>query len=154
MIVKKCRFSTRRTRNHLKILCHPVCNWLYGLASVSRIDKIIGLFCKRALQKRHCSAKETYNFVDPTYRSHPIYTNSLVHPKNLLPRITVIFVFPIHFHNFYRQDQKISQLLMSVPKHITTTLVYTNCSLFFTRITCNVYMNYMSSLHESHVLYM
>ena len=28
--------------------------------------KTIGLFCKRALQKRRYSAKETYNFMDPT----------------------------------------------------------------------------------------
>jgi hypothetical protein len=45
-----------------------------GVATVSRIDKIIGLFCKRALQKRQYSAEETYNFIDPTDRSHPIYT--------------------------------------------------------------------------------
>ena len=44
----------------------------YGVALVSRIDKIIGLFCKRALQKRQYSAKETYNFIDPTDRSHAI----------------------------------------------------------------------------------
>jgi len=44
----------------------------YGVALVSRIDKIIGLFCKRALQKRRYSAKETYNFIDPTDCSHPI----------------------------------------------------------------------------------
>jgi len=42
------------------------------MALVSRIDKIIGLFCKKALQKRQYSAKETYNLIDPTYRSHPI----------------------------------------------------------------------------------
>jgi len=45
---------------------------MYGVALVSRIDKIIGLFCKRALQKRQYSAKETYNFIDPTDRNHPI----------------------------------------------------------------------------------
>jgi len=44
----------------------------YRVASVSRIDKSIGLFGKRALQKRQYSAKETYNFIDPTDRSHPI----------------------------------------------------------------------------------
>jgi len=44
----------------------------YGVARFSRIDKITGLFCKRAPQKRRYSAKETYNFIDPTYRSHPI----------------------------------------------------------------------------------
>jgi len=39
----------------------------YGVATVSRIDKIIGLFCKRAQsKKRRYSAKETYNFIDPT----------------------------------------------------------------------------------------
>jgi len=45
---------------------------VYGVALVSRIDTIIGLFCKRDLQKRRYSAKETYNFIDPTDRSHPI----------------------------------------------------------------------------------
>jgi len=44
----------------------------YGVATVSRIDKIIGLFCKRALQKRRYSAKDTYILIDPTDRSHPI----------------------------------------------------------------------------------
>ena len=47
----------------------------YGMASVSRIDKIIGLFCKRALLKRRYSAKETYNFIDPTDRCHPIVSS-------------------------------------------------------------------------------
>jgi len=34
--------------------------------------KITGLFCKRALQKRLYSAKETCNFQEPTNHSHPI----------------------------------------------------------------------------------
>ena len=33
------------------------------MATFSRLLKIIGLFCKRTLQRRLCSAKETYNFV-------------------------------------------------------------------------------------------
>jgi len=33
---------------------------------------MIGLFCKRALSKRRYSAKETYNFIDPTNCSPPI----------------------------------------------------------------------------------
>jgi len=45
----------------------------HGVASVSRIDEIIGLFCKRALYKRRYSAKETYTLIDPTNRSHPSY---------------------------------------------------------------------------------
>jgi len=43
-----------------------------SIATISRIDKIIRLFCKRALQKRQYSAKETSKIVDPTDRSHPI----------------------------------------------------------------------------------
>jgi len=44
----------------------------YGVALVSRIDKMIGLFCKRAPWKRRYSSKETCHFIDPTDRSHPI----------------------------------------------------------------------------------
>jgi len=43
---------------------------LWG-ATLSWLLNIIGLFCKRALQKRLYSAKETYNFEEPTNRSHP-----------------------------------------------------------------------------------
>ena len=43
-----------------------------GVATMSRRLKIIGLFCKRALEKRLYSAKETYDFKEPTNSSHPI----------------------------------------------------------------------------------
>ena len=33
---------------------------------------ITGLFCKRALLTRVYSAKQTYNFKEPTNHSHPI----------------------------------------------------------------------------------
>ena len=46
------------------------CN--YEVASISRLLRIVGLFCQRALSKRRYSAKETYNFKEPTNRSHPI----------------------------------------------------------------------------------
>ena len=44
----------------------------YGVATMSRLFKIIGLFRKRALQKRGYSAKETHYSKEPTNRSHPI----------------------------------------------------------------------------------
>jgi len=44
----------------------------YGEATISRLLRIIGLFCKRALEKKRYSAKETYNFKEPTNRSYPI----------------------------------------------------------------------------------
>jgi len=43
----------------------------YGVALISRIYKIIGLFCKRALYKRRYSAKETYNLINPTDSTPP-----------------------------------------------------------------------------------
>jgi len=44
----------------------------YGVASISRLLKIIGPFGKRALYKWRYSAKETYDFKEPTNHSHPI----------------------------------------------------------------------------------
>ena len=40
--------------------------------TLNYIDKITGLFCKEDLWKRQYSAKETYHFIDPPARSHPI----------------------------------------------------------------------------------
>ena len=42
----------------------------YGVAPISRLLKITGRFCKRALLKRLYSAKETYDFKERTNRSH------------------------------------------------------------------------------------
>ena len=63
----------KREREKLSIIClHSKRHSEYGVASVSRNDKKIGIFCKRALQKRQYSAKETYDFIDASDRSHPI----------------------------------------------------------------------------------
>jgi len=41
-----------------------------GVATICRLLKIIGLFCKRALQKRPIFSKETYNFKEATDGRH------------------------------------------------------------------------------------
>ena len=46
----------------------------YGVTTVSRIDKIIGLFCRISSLLQGFFAEETYNFIDPTDRSHPIFS--------------------------------------------------------------------------------
>jgi len=56
----------------LRDMCPLTCVSWYGVATIGRILNIMGLFCKRALQKRLYSAKETYDFQEPTNRSHPI----------------------------------------------------------------------------------
>ena len=50
----------------------------YGVATIRRLLKITGLFCRRALEKRGYSAKETYIFKEPTNRSHPINDLSIL----------------------------------------------------------------------------
>jgi len=42
------------------------------VATISRLLKMIGLFCKKALQKRPIFSEETCNFKEPTNRSDPI----------------------------------------------------------------------------------
>ena len=56
----------------------------YGVPTIGRHLKIIGLFCKRALQKRLYSSNETYNFQEPTNRSHPICGPWLIHIFGIL----------------------------------------------------------------------
>ena len=60
-----------------------------GVATISRLRKIIGLFCQRALYKRRYSAKETYKFKEPINRSHPIhiYTNTHAETYSCNPMI-------------------------------------------------------------------
>jgi len=56
----------------------------YGVASISRIDKIIGLFCRIASLLWGSFAKETYNFIDPTNISHPIVCGERRARKNMV----------------------------------------------------------------------
>ena len=48
--------------------------WLarYGVATISRLLKIIGLFCRISSLLEGSFAKETYNFKEHTNRSHPV----------------------------------------------------------------------------------
>jgi len=52
------------------VLSTFTCN--YWVATIDRLLEIIGLFCKRDIEKRHFPAKENYKFKEPTNRSHPI----------------------------------------------------------------------------------
>jgi len=44
----------------------------FGVATISRLLKIIGLLCRISSLLKGSFAKETYNFKEPTNRSHPI----------------------------------------------------------------------------------
>jgi len=57
----------------LKQFYHVLRLWCdYGMATISRLLKIIGLFCRRQSLLLGSFAKETYYFKEPTNRSHPI----------------------------------------------------------------------------------
>ena len=60
---------------HVCIICVHVCTYVYGhgVATISRLLKIIGLFCRISSLLQGSFAKETYDFKEPTNRSHPIY---------------------------------------------------------------------------------
>ena len=44
----------------------------YGVATISRLLKMIGLFCRISSLLQGSFAKETCNFKEPTHRSLPI----------------------------------------------------------------------------------
>jgi len=46
--------------------------YIYGVATISRLLKITGLFCRILSLLWGSFAKETYNFKEPTRHSHPI----------------------------------------------------------------------------------
>jgi len=48
---------------------------VHGVATVSRIDRITGFFCRISSLLQGSFAKETYNIIDPTNQSHPIVDN-------------------------------------------------------------------------------
>jgi len=70
---------------------------------ISRLLKIIGLFCKRALQKRPIFSKETCYFKEPTNRSNLIYKTTL-HKKSLYPRNHCTHKPTVHTKPLYTQS--------------------------------------------------
>ena len=74
-------FSTMYVSNILTSL-YPTHTFLHlsdGLATVSRIDKIIGLFRRVLSLLKGSFAKETYDFINPINQSHPIHGGDVQH---------------------------------------------------------------------------
>ena len=87
---------------HVISMKRRVLNDSYGVATVSRIDTITGLFCKRTLQKRLFSAKETYNWIDLAQGSHYLEQDRLNY-MSLLQKI-------VCFVGFYLEQDRLNYI--------------------------------------------
>ena len=69
-----CNGETNRERNRERVTLplHTVQEYTYGVATISRLLKIICLFAEYRSLLYGSFAKDTYNFKKPTNRSHPI----------------------------------------------------------------------------------
>ena len=65
--VDKAIFQKKVNKRPFCVRC-----FIYGVATDSRIDKIIGLFCRIMSLLQDSFIKETYNCIDLTNQSHPI----------------------------------------------------------------------------------
>ena len=81
----------------------------YGVASVSKINKILGLFCKTAPQKRLYFAKETHNLIEPTNRSQPIL---------LLTVATPYYHLDVHYTNHVTSRNNFSSACIVAPYQV------------------------------------
>jgi len=77
-------------------LCVCLCWTNHGVTTVSRIDSIIGLFCRILSLLLGSFAKETYNSIDPTNQSHPYHSLGRILFLNTIGRpMTVLWSFHI-----------------------------------------------------------
>jgi len=104
LVSKKTNFewaganNTGRVRHppHSKKLCVR-----YGVTTMSRLLKIIGLFCRISSLLQGSFAKETCNFKEPTNRSHPITQHKISSYVVLCQ-----FVFCIAYMHAYMHEYK------------------------------------------------
>jgi len=70
--------TLQHTVAHCNTPNHTFENVYYGVATISRLLKILGLFCRTSSLSQGSFAKETYHFKEPTNRSHPIWCGELL----------------------------------------------------------------------------
>jgi len=117
------------------------------VASISRLLKIIGLFCKRALQKRPIFCKETYNFKEPTIRSHPPKRCPLIRIYHTTHSYTTSRICTCHDCTYVVASTTVSATHMH---HVTNTnhVTNTHCVTNMHHIT---HMNHICVYHLTHI---
>ena len=79
----------------------------YGVATISRLLKIIRLFCRIPSLLQGSFAKETYNFKEPTNRSHPI-AHSYVRHDSFVCETWLMHMWDMN-HSYVRHDSSICE---------------------------------------------
>jgi len=129
----------------------------YGVATISRLLKIIGLFCKTALQKRLCSAKETNIFKEPVEATPYCCT-----PSSTLWHIYVCVSGHIQIRDTIRSDVYIyiyvhkclytyiySYIQVSLHTNITCSCVCQDTLRYVTRYVQMCDMTHLDVWHDS-----
>ena len=119
---------------------------MYGVDTISRLLKIIGLFCERALWKRLYSAKETWTFKEPTNRSHPIAWSLLVLYVYLcMYTYLSIYLYKYYIYVFFYYLHKTGQRLTRwqcslVTIDITCIFTYVYISMYYLYVYKSIYI--------------
>jgi len=128
-------FSSELTCENFKLLATT-----HGVATISRLLRIVSLFCKRTLQKRLYLAKETYNCKEPCYYAVAsclfweflAYRSPHKSSNHLLFQILTIRRSPkFTMQNAHRAEYRGIQnrgRIMSVLQCVTVCLVTLQCS--------------------------
>jgi len=93
-----CRYApTRHLRNRCVRVCRCCCHFsaipitpqicprcCYGVATIGRLLKIIGLFCRISSLLQGSFAQENYDFKEPTNRCHTIFPYAEIYTRILV----------------------------------------------------------------------
>ena len=108
------------------------------MATDSRIDKTIGLFCRILSLLQGSFTKETYNFIDPTNQSHPIAPHVPYIPENVWISTLYIHAFAFtymytHTHitpHTHTSHHKVFARHLSTAGYNTSIYVYFNIYIY------------------------
>ena len=112
------KHKSRRLQQKLKFLTSQLDNYFtHGMATCSRLLRSIRLFCRILSLLQDSFAKETYNFKEPTRRSHPIAISC----SKLSSELT--------FVNVYRWRWRASLLqILATPREFSSGINFSKAS--------------------------
>ena len=85
----------------IKSVVQYAVHYLYGVASISKIDETIGLFCRTQSLLQGSFAKETCSLIDSTKRSHPIIIHRSIYLSIYLSIYVAIYLLIcIHMYTY------------------------------------------------------